>query len=870
MIPVLARSLDVRRSRVGYGTRVACVIAMVTVAFTAPVRAARTRNNQPPSVSITSPTSGATFQPAASIDITANASDPDGSISRVDFYADQVKIGSDRSRPYVFTWTTATAGTHVVTAVARDNANASTTSAPVTISVTPTGPSPSPLPLPPADTTAPSVSITAPTGGTQVSGSVIITANASDNIGVSSITVLVDGVAVGSGNSSPLNVTWNASSVAQGSHTITARAVDAAGNTGTSAPVAVSVVAPADTTAPTASITSPANGAAVTGTVAITASASDNVGVTSVTILVDGASVGSDTSAPYSVSWNTAGVTAGSHTIRAQAKDAAGNIGTSGSVSVTVTAPNQPPTISLTAPASGGTYTTPANITVSATAADADGTIARVDFYVGTTLISSDTTSPYAATWTTSTAGAYSFSAKAVDNTGATTPSSSVSVTVTSPAAAPTTAHFSPSSDDGNVQTYRLDIFPSTVSVTAATPTASDDLGKPPLVNGEYVADISSTVASLPAGSYVATVSAVATSGTAQSAPSPVFSILGSLVTTTALGSGDGLEGVRPETVPDSSRSRAAQADAVVWASNSATGLVAAFDATSGDLLGTVAVGLAPAGIAAPHGGGAVYVANEGSDTVSVIDKASMTVAATIALPAPSGRKPRFATGSPDGSAVYIGEAGSNVVDVIETATNRIARRFAAAQPGSTIRGVVTDSTGEVIYSISAGDQPSLNTLAAIESSTGRWLWAIGLGDQPGSLTIGSDDRVAFVAVPATNSIRAIDLAQHAFTADINLGSGNAPAAIQLSENGELVVTLRSESQSAAIVDGRSVRMVSAAQSVSAKWVSQDAQHLSYVGVMGANEDAGVIAVDPVQAVVVRHFRFPGGGVPGSAIVDAR
>jgi hypothetical protein len=92
-----------------------------------------------------------------------------------------------------------------------------------------------------------------------------------------------------------------------------------------------------DTTPPTVSISAPANSATVNGTISVTANASDNVGVASVQFQLDGANFGSlDTASPYSVSWNTTTSINGSHTLRAIAKDAAGNSTTSANVTVTV------------------------------------------------------------------------------------------------------------------------------------------------------------------------------------------------------------------------------------------------------------------------------------------------------------------------------------------------------------------------------------------------------------------------------------------------------------------------------------------------------------------------------------------------------
>ena len=94
-------------------------------------------------------------------------------------------------------------------------------------------------------------------------------------------------------------------------------------------------------------------------------------------------------------------------------------------------ASNKAPTVAITAPKSGATFAAPATIAIAATATDVDGTIARVDFYLGTTLLASRTVAPYAATATNLLGGTYSLTAIAIDNKGATKTSSAVTVTVT-------------------------------------------------------------------------------------------------------------------------------------------------------------------------------------------------------------------------------------------------------------------------------------------------------------------------------------------------------------------------------------------------------------------------------------------------------
>jgi uncharacterized repeat protein (TIGR02059 family) len=92
-------------------------------------------DNQPPIVSLSSPTKSSTYIAPATITIDANASDPDGSISKVEFYQGTVKIGERTSIPYSYTWKDVPEGNYLITAVAIDNSNLKTTSSAVTVVV---------------------------------------------------------------------------------------------------------------------------------------------------------------------------------------------------------------------------------------------------------------------------------------------------------------------------------------------------------------------------------------------------------------------------------------------------------------------------------------------------------------------------------------------------------------------------------------------------------------------------------------------------------------------------------------------------------------------------------------------------------------
>jgi hypothetical protein len=92
-------------------------------------------SNQPPSVSLTSPSDGAIFTPPAKVNLAASASDPDGTLTNVSFYDGSTLIAQDTTAPYSYRWNGVAVGDHVLTARATDNAGATTTSGRVTITV---------------------------------------------------------------------------------------------------------------------------------------------------------------------------------------------------------------------------------------------------------------------------------------------------------------------------------------------------------------------------------------------------------------------------------------------------------------------------------------------------------------------------------------------------------------------------------------------------------------------------------------------------------------------------------------------------------------------------------------------------------------
>ncbi len=187
------------------------------------------------------------------------------------------------------------------------------------------------------DTTAPTVSIIAPSNGATVSGTISFSANATDNESMERVEFYVDGSLIGTDTYSSYSINWDTTTVSNGSHTLQAKAYDAVGNEGTFSTITVTVDNQApDTIPPTVSITDPFNGATVSGTISFSANATDDQSMDRVEFYDDGSLVGTDFASPYSYNWDTTTFSNGSHTLQAKAYDAAGNEGTSSTITVTV------------------------------------------------------------------------------------------------------------------------------------------------------------------------------------------------------------------------------------------------------------------------------------------------------------------------------------------------------------------------------------------------------------------------------------------------------------------------------------------------------------------------------------------------------
>ncbi len=367
-------------------------------------------NDFPPTVSLTAPIGG-TVITLPSTELQATASDSDGSIAKVSFFAGDHLIGVATNPPYVVTWTGYGAGKYSLFAKAVDGAGLAGLSSTVQVTVSN---------LPPV------VVLTMPTNKSVYTpgSSITLKADASDaNDAVASVTFLVNGRSIATVTAPPYTTVWT--NVQPGNYSITARAEDQFGRAVTSEAAKI-VVSDAP---PTVTLTAPADGA-VYGKPAIVTFAADasdpDDGVAKVSFYLDGQLLGGTAHAPYSLTWTN--VPPGNHVVVARAVDTWGLATSSKAVRFSVT--NAAPVITVTAPLNNAVFVAPAAISITTEASDPDGSILRVSFWANERLLGVVDKPPFTYLWKDAPAGKYKITTQATDDNGTRTESAPVTVVV--------------------------------------------------------------------------------------------------------------------------------------------------------------------------------------------------------------------------------------------------------------------------------------------------------------------------------------------------------------------------------------------------------------------------------------------------------
>ncbi|AFU97775.1 chitinase C-terminal domain-containing protein [Simiduia agarivorans] len=304
--------------------------------------------NQPPSVSVTAPSTATTGD---TVSLSASASDADGNVVKVEFFVDGQSVGVNTAAPYSVNWT-ASAGTHNVLARATDNQGASTDSASATINV---------ASLP---NQAPTVSMATVPADLQAGQSVAFSADANDVDGtINSVRFYVDGSLIDTDTSAPFTANWIA---VEGNHTVSVIAIDDKNAESEISTQSFSVAA--DTNVPPSVSLGALPATALAGeSILLSASASDTDGsISKVGFYVGGQLLASDTSVPYEANWTAV---AGTQTVIAKAIDNGGKSAQS-SATIDVTPDGS---VNHADCRPDGLYSTPGVQTPYCTVYDADG-----------------------------------------------------------------------------------------------------------------------------------------------------------------------------------------------------------------------------------------------------------------------------------------------------------------------------------------------------------------------------------------------------------------------------------------------------------------------------------------------------------------
>ncbi|MCW0220096.1 MAG: Ig-like domain-containing protein, partial [Prosthecobacter sp.] len=453
-----------------------------------------------PVVVLTAPVDGESFANSNPVLITADAQDANGAVTKVEFFANEEKVGEDSSSPFAYSWSGMASGIYTLTAKATDNDGGIGVSEVVSVTITnPTN-------------VSPSVAITSPSEGELVPASTVtLTADASDTDGtVSKVEFYVDEIKIGEDVSAPYEVTWSAITV--GSHSLKAVATDNDDGVMTSTVVMVEATAFTDTTTISRGATwkylddgsdqgmtwkeaafddsawssGPAKLGYQDGAVTVLRQGPDgmsssvkyityyfrksftvtdatkvlgltvnllrddaaviylngvevarsNMPIGDVTYLTQSATIvsGADETTYFPIELSKASLVNGENVIAVslhQRDNSSSDLGFDLDLLTTVAGGNALPVTQITAPIEGETFFPGANVTITANAQDSDGTVTKVEFYNGANKLGEDTTAPYEYVWNNVTAGGYALTTVATDDIGSTGTSPVVNITVT-------------------------------------------------------------------------------------------------------------------------------------------------------------------------------------------------------------------------------------------------------------------------------------------------------------------------------------------------------------------------------------------------------------------------------------------------------
>lgn len=396
--------------------------------------------NQAPDMTINQPTNGTAFPAGANITFSVTATDPDGSVVKVEYFAGTNKIGQATTTPFGFTWTNVPTGRYYVSATATDNGGAPGTSAALSITVG----------TPPPEVLLVVVAVPVNTSEAAIQnrlqsfGMAVRTILTGDPIpnDATNLALIIISSTVTSGDITKyrdvpvplINWEWLAYDglgMADADYLSIAGQTDIEivnANHPLAAGLPAGLVTVFSSASPQIAAVYPVAGATVV------ANAVDGSGAAVLFGLEKGDALSEVAGPGLKAPARRVGIFLGGDTFTLLNANGLKLVDAALAWTLNRSSMGVPPNVSITQPTNGAVLVAGANIALSAAATDDDGSVVKVEFFAGTNQVGEATSAPFKVTWTNVTTGNYTLTAKATDNSGFTKLSSPLNITVGVPA----------------------------------------------------------------------------------------------------------------------------------------------------------------------------------------------------------------------------------------------------------------------------------------------------------------------------------------------------------------------------------------------------------------------------------------------------
>lgn len=233
------------------------------------------------------------------------------------------------------------------------------------------------------------------------------------------------------------------------------------------------------------------------------------------------------------------------------------------------------------------------------------------------------------------------------------------------------------------------------------------------------------------------------------------------------------------------------------YIANYGSNTISVVNTANNTVAATIPVGTSPWGVSVSRDGTRVYVSNQGSNNVSVINTAGNSVVATI----PVGTMPEGIVVSPDGTRVYVTTLTGSGITVINATNNTVIN--GTIHTGSNPQGITLSSDGSKLYVVNAGD----NTFSIVNTGNNAVVATIPVGSAPSNAVVTPDGRFVYVTNRGESTISVINTTTNAVIATIPVG--NNPTGIAVSPDGTKVYSSDSNSSSVSVINTATNMVVS-------------------------------------------------------------